>query len=58
MKRFPDYEQLGFLLKKDKGPLSAEEEEEAWIQKYLDLADKLLKPEPHVIFRRIKAKRS
>jgi len=48
MDRCPDDEYIAFLLKKrDKATLSTEED--AWISRYLDLGDKVLKPELHLI---------
>jgi hypothetical protein len=54
MDRSRDDESSALLLKQtDKEILSSEED--IWIQKYLDLGDKLLKPETQLISRKAKA---
>jgi hypothetical protein len=57
MDRSSHEEYAALLLKKrEKGALSTEED--AWIQKYLDLGDKVLKPESRLILEKPKANRA
>lgn len=54
MEQFCD-EFLDSLLARDMGRLSTEEE--AWIQRYLDLADKVLEPKLRLIIEKYKQQR-
>jgi hypothetical protein len=43
MQKAPDYERIQHMLRAAQNSLTSEE---LWVQKYLELGDKALKPEP------------